>query len=348
MENESNKDEIERKAKEAIEREEMEQEFRKRMRETPAPEDKIQEDENGYRSLGNVNDRRPDYEDEEGKRIERVRSSMGYIELKQENLPSKGLFYQDGLKILIRAATVKEVRAFSTVDEQNPLDVDEKLNDILLSCTKVELRGKRGSFKDILEEDRLYVILSVRELTFKDGENRLMLTPNKLDCKADDCPMQKKYELKTDTLQSYGMHEDVEKYYNEVEKLFVIPTKSSGTIRMAPPTIGVMRVITDFIKDKEEKKQSWDKAFLQIVPYIHREWRGFDEKALFDMEVQYQGWSMTKYTTMFRLAEKMRIGVKQEMVHGCDRCGAEVTVPVDFPGGVKSLFIVPDLDSELL
>ena len=345
MENESSKEELEKAAKAAIEREEMEAEFRKKMSEAPTP---ATSSDSNQAPLGNISERHHQYDDEEAARIKTVKDRMGYLELVQDNLPSKGMFYLNDTKIFIRAATVKEVRSFSTVEETNPMDVDEKLNDILLSCTKIEMKGKRGSFKDILEEDRLFVILSVRELTFKEGENRLMLTPNKIDCNADDCPMRTKYELRTNTLQSYGTNDDIEKYYNETERLFVMPTRSSGTIRMAPPTIGVMRVITDYIKQKDADKQSWDKAFLQIIPYLQRDWRGFNDQSLFDMEVEYQGWNMTKYTTLFRLAEKMRIGVKQEMTHECDRCGAEVTVPVDFPGGIKSLFVVSDLDTELL
>jgi hypothetical protein len=341
---EENKNNLEERAKEIIKSQENEESMREEMKkDAPASADL-----SAYRSLGNVNDRRQTFESEDDARIERVKSKLGHIELIQDNLPSKGRFYPIGTKIFIRAASVKEVRSFSTIDETNPMDVDEKLNDILLSCIKVELGPRRGSFKDILEEDRLYILLSIRELTFKNGENQLMLSPNKLDCKSDECAMDKKYELKTSNLQFYEENDTIERYYNESERLYVIQTKSSGTIRMAPPTIGVMRVVTDYIQKREQEKKSWDKAFLQVIPYLQRDWRGFDEKALFNAEVEYQGWDMTKYTTIFRLAEKMRVGVKQEMTHGCDKCGAEVIVPVDFPGGIKSLFIIPDIDEELL
>ena len=359
MEENSNleKNNLEKRAEEIIKSQEREENFKNEAtKNIPANEDTSAyqalknikpENDPEKKSLGNINDRRQEFESEDDARIERVKSRIGYIELIQENLPSAGKFYPVGTKIFIRAASVKEVRAFSTIDETNPSDMDEKLNDILLTCSKIELGNKRGSYKDILEEDRLFVILSIRELTFKDGENKLMLTPNKIDCKSDECAMNKKYELVTKNLQCYHSDEALEKYYNESERLFVIATKS-GTIRMSPPTIGVMRVITDYIRKREEEKQSWDKAFLQIVPYLQKDWRGFDEKKLFNYEVEYQGWSMKKYTTIFRLAEKMRIGVKQEMIHGCDKCGAEVTVPISFPGGIKSLFVISDIDTELL
>ena len=44
----------------------------------------------------------------------------------------------------------------------------------------------------------------------------------------------------------------------------------------------------------------------------------------------------------------MKIGIKPEMKFPCQGCGAEVTVPLTFPGGIKALFVISDIDSELL
>ena len=49
---------------------------------------------------------------------------------------------------------------------------------------------------------------------------------------------------------------------------------------------------------------------------------------------------------VYRIAEKLKIGVKSELK--VDRQGEEVLVPLNFPGGIKSLFIISDLSSELL
>jgi len=49
---------------------------------------------------------------------------------------------------------------------------------------------------------------------------------------------------------------------------------------------------------------------------------------------------------MYRLAEKMRIGVQTELYAEVD--GEPAKAPLDFPGGIKSLFIISDLSGELL
>jgi hypothetical protein len=48
------------------------------------------------------------------------------------------------------------------------------------------------------------------------------------------------------------------------------------------------------------------------------------------------------------LVEKAKIGVKPEFAFPCDSCGEEVAVPLTFPGGIKALFIIQDISSELL
>ena len=49
---------------------------------------------------------------------------------------------------------------------------------------------------------------------------------------------------------------------------------------------------------------------------------------------------------IYRLAEKMKIGVETTLEQEYD--GEIATAPLDFPGGIKSLFIISDLAGELL
>ena len=96
--------------------------------------------------------------------IRRINEMAGYTPLNLGDFPSKGKFYRDDLEIHIRAARVAEIRAFSTIDENNLKEVDDGLNNIVVSCCKVMYGNQRGSYKDILEEDRIYLILSIREV----------------------------------------------------------------------------------------------------------------------------------------------------------------------------------------
>jgi len=281
--------------------------------------------------------------------IKRLQSLTGYVEFNLTQLPSGGNFYREDFTLHIRPARVGEIRDFSTMDETNIRDVDEKLNNMLMMCSKISYGKSVGSYKDILEEDRIYIILSIRELTFKEGEAKLMLSVKGHDCPAKSSQNNKaSIELRTNNLDFQEADEMISKYYDNQEKGYSIQTKSYGEIQMSPPTIGVMRSITDYIRTREEEGKSWDKSSLQILPYIQREWRSWNEKDIFSEVTKFQGWDSKKFSLVFRLAERMKIGVKPELKYTCSGCGTEVLAPLEFPDGIKSLFVIPDISGELL
>lgn len=280
--------------------------------------------------------------------IQRLNAMIGYTRLDLNSFPSKGKFYRDDFEIHIRSARVAEVRSFSTIDEANLMEVDGGLNDIIIACSKVIYGSQKGSYRDILEEDRIYLILSIRELTFKTGEHTLMMPVGSNSCKSSSCKAQESIELRTNNLQFNSVVDRFEKYYNSTERCYSVATKNYGIIKMAPPTIGVMRAITDYIRDREVNNKSWDKSTLAILPYLQREWRGWTENDIFAKITSFQGWDATKYTIVYRLAEDMKVGVKPDMVFPCKSCGEELTVPLTFPGGIKALFLIPDISTELL
>ena len=265
---------------------------------------------------------------------------LGYHSVDMETLFSRGRFYPQDTKISIRSAKVAEIRHFSTMNENSLLDIEEKLNGIVKACMRIESPNKKLSYKDLLEEDRIAILLQIRDLTFPEAENKLML-------KAENSyGTTKDVELATRNFVTTEIPAEIEKYYDAVARCFRIQTKSSGEILMKPPCIGVMEEVTKYIKEQQEKKKRWDQAFIQILPYIQLDWRGFNQKEIFNSEVAFQGWNEKKYMVTYRLAEKMKIGAEPEMLVDVD--GEDVSVPLQFPGGIKSLFIISDLAGELL
>lgn len=266
---------------------------------------------------------------------------LGWHVLDLEDLPSKGKFYPADTIIKIRSAKAAEIRHFSTMDENNYIDMEEKLNSIVESCAQFNAGDKRMSYKDILEEDRIILLLSIRDLTFPEPENKLMLKG-----KTEKTKKTVDIELAVKNLVPSVIDDEIEKYYSSKERTYVIKTRSAGTIRMKPPTIGVMQEITQYLKDRQEKDQDFDKAFIQVLPYMQSDWRTLNLNKIFQMEVEYKGWDEKKFMVVYRLAERMKIGVQTELETTFD--GETAKAPLDFPGGIKSLFIISDLAGELL
>jgi len=265
---------------------------------------------------------------------------LGWVQLNLNELPSHGKFYPTDAVLKIRSAKVAEIRAFSIMDEGNLIDIEFNLNAIVKGCTQFKSGTKMLSYKDILEEDRIFLILSIRDLTFPEPENKLMLKGQDSNGESFDV------ELSTKYFDTEEVPAEIEQYYDSEKRTYVVQTKSAGEVIIAPPSIGVMEEITKFMQSRQSERKTWDASFIQIAAYLVQDWRGFNSKSIFEMEVEFQGWSERKYMVIYRLAEKMKIGVKSNLV--VDRQGEEVLVPLDFPGGIKSLFIISDLSSELL
>lgn len=265
---------------------------------------------------------------------------LGYHAIPVNSLPSAGMFYPEGTELHIRSAKVAEIRHFSTMDENNILDVDEKLNSILESCTRVTSNKKRMSYKDLLEEDRFFLILSIRDLTFPEPESQLSVDH------VDKNGETHKIEISKDNFTYFKVPENLDKYYDRAERTFLIETKSFGTLKMAPPTIGIMQRMTAYIKDRQDKKLKVDQSVLQIMPYLISEWRGFTESEIFKFEIEMNSWSNKKYSLIYKLAEQMKVGIKPDMNVQIGDDWEDV--PIGFRDGIKSLFIVQDIAGELL
>jgi len=266
---------------------------------------------------------------------------LGWMVLNQDELPSSGKFYPNGCVIKIRSARAAEIRHFSTMDEENYIDMEEKLNHIVEMCTQIMIGDKRMSYKDLLEEDRIVILLAIRDLTFPEPENKLILKgKTETTKKSVDIELASKYLVATE------VPTEIEAYYSSKERTYVIKTRSAGEIKMRPPSIGVMQEITKYLKDRQEKEVEFDKAFIQVLPYITPDWRQLNLPKIFNLEVDYKSWDQKKFMVIYRLAEKMKIGVETTLEMEFE--GEIAKAPLDFPGGIKSLFIISDLAGELL
>jgi hypothetical protein len=265
---------------------------------------------------------------------------LGWMELSMSTLPSKGRFYPTDTSIKIRSAKVAEIRHFSTMDENNILDIDEKLNAIVESCTSVSSKTTRMSFKDLLEEDRFALILSIRDLTFPEPEATLKVPFQ------DKKGTKHEIEIRREYFQYFSIPAEIDKYFDPAMKAFVIQTKNHGEIIMRPPTIGLMQEVTKYIRERREQGLNIDQSLIQVAPYIAADWRSFNQKRLFELEIEMNGWDPKKYMLIYRVAEQMKVGLQPEMkVMVGD---VEEIIPINFRDGIKSLFIVQDLSGELL
>ena len=275
---------------------------------------------------------------------------FGWKNLPLSVLPSRGFFYPEGTKIAIRSAEVKEIRHFSTIDEDDLIDLDEKLNFILSKCSTMHFPSEGVvSHKDLKHEDRFFLIMAIRDLTFVQGENRIIITPESKCKDKNTCPINNGIELRTGVLSSYDIDQRVMKYYSPSTRNFVFPVRKIGKeIMMSVPSIGVMNAVSDFVFECDRRGIEVDESFIKISPFIFDEWRNLGFNQIMQRMKESDDWSKEEFSLYYELCETIKIGTELDINVKCPTCGAEVTAPITFPGGFKSLFVISDIFGELL
>jgi hypothetical protein len=306
------------------------------------------------RSAAPLDSRPPDLGRIEPQRVPQPEFSpgleFGWKNLPLSVLPSKGLFYPEGTKIAIRAAEVREIRHFSSIDEEDLIDLNERLNFILSKCSTMHFPSEGVvSYKDLKQEDRFFLVMAIRDLTFIQGENRIIITPTTTCGKKEACPIANGIELRTGILSDYEIDSRVMKYYSPISRNFVFPVRKIGKeIRMTVPSIGVMEAVSSFVVESERKGIEVEESFVKIAPFIFEEWRGLDSDKIKQRMLESNDWSKEEFSLYFELCETIKIGTQLDVNVMCPTCGVEVTAPITFPGGFKSLFVISDIFGELL
>jgi len=258
-----------------------------------------------------------------------------------ESLPSQGMFYTPGTQVAIRAATVSEIRHWSTIDENDLLSLDDMLNFIIEKCVRIKVPGKPGTFKDLKEIDRFYLIFAVRDFTFKNGENRLFVTVS------DDDGVEQKIEVTKDGLNYFNPDEKLMKHYSSEQQCFDMRLKNGEQIKIYLPTLGTMAFIKSFIKNKQQSNQNFDKTFIKYAPFIFNDWKTLNQNS-YDKAVQDSfTWSLQKISLMDKLVELLSSSINPSIRYQTSG-GGEGAAPLNFPGGIKSIFLISDIFDELV
>lgn len=264
---------------------------------------------------------------------------IGYIKVPVNDLPSQGLFYPEGTVILIRAATVAEIRHWSTIDETNYSNMDDVLNFIIEKCVKIQFPERPSSWKDIKDIDRFYLIFAVREFTFKNGENKLYVPGDG-----------GKVEVTKDMISYFKLDDKIRNFYDAEKKCFII--RKGGKLNLKQdiyfhiPSIGVAQFIKNYIQSKQRNQQEFDESFIKYANFLFEDWRGLThsqyEKAVSDSTV----WSIEQISLYDKFTELLASGVDPKIVYTSG--GTEREAPLNFSGGIKSLFIISDILDQLV
>ena len=263
------------------------------------------------------------------------RDNIGYLKIPVDSLPTQGLFYPKGTEIIIRAARGAEIKHWSTMNDQDLEQlsaVDDILNYIIEKCVSVKMPDVIGaSWKDLKDVDRFYLLMAVREFTFLDGDNELMVPISE----GKDVPVTK------EMIDFIKIPDDIMKYYAEEERCFVFAMKTGKTINMYIPSLGATQWLKNYAQAKSNARQGFDTDFILFAPMLINDFRRLSQRAYEEMVTSSQGWSTAEWSLISHVRDILTQAVEPKITYQ-NEDGADVTVPLNFRGGIKALFTIQD------
>lgn len=270
--------------------------------------------------------------------------------LDTRGLPSQGLFYPENSELLLRPAKTKEIRHWSTIDENDPLDVREKINFILNSCTKFTVKGSHIplNFNDFIEVDRYHILFRIYELTFPNQENKLWAN---IKCENAKCGHVNRTQVLSQNLKGFKIPEELMKWYSPEERCFkIVSEKLQETIRIYMPTIGIENRFDQRLARERETGIEIDKSFYEFGPYLVKEWRPATSASLTQLKMSSLGWPENKFVFIHKFTKMLKDASLNRAMVACEKCKEATESHIFLEGSftVKDIFIISARLDELI
>jgi hypothetical protein len=251
-----------------------------------------------------------------------------------------GMFYPEGTEISIRAARGGEIKHWSTMNDQDTAQLsqmDDILNYIIEKCVSVKMPGILGAnWRDLKDVDRFYILLAVREFTFLDGDNELMVPISE----GKDIPVHK------EMIDFIQIPEKIMQYYSSQERCFRFELKGGRIIRMHIPSLGSTQWLKNYAQAKAQAREGFDQDFILYAPMLISDFRNLSQRAYEQMVEESSMWSAKEWSLVAYVRDTLQASAEPQLKYKNDD-GQEVRIPLTFRGGLKALFTIQDPLSNL-
>jgi len=261
-------------------------------------------------------------------------TDLQFLSFDVKDLPC-GRFYPIGTSLMLRAAQVREIQSYSMVDDNNFYDIVEKMNDMLQACVRIKYpNGTMGSYLDIKDQDRLYLIFMIRELTFQQG-NTLGVNV-KCTCGKDN-----QLELLRSNFKFHEIDQKMNNFYSKAKNSFIFETINGAKFELTPPNIGIQKSFTDFIIKENNENKTPNLAFLKIIPFMLDGRNSITYEGIKAKLQEFENLDDISFQFLNGAVSKMTFGIK-ELSKNCESCGVEVHAEMQFPNGASGIFVIHD------
>lgn len=264
-------------------------------------------------------------------------SGLGFIDVPLSSLPTGGIFYPEGTRINIRAASGADIRHWSMVNETELSEIDEALNYIVERCVRISYPAGTANWKDLKEIDRFYIILAIRDFTFPEGNNdlKIKITENK------------SINVHKDHIEFINLGEKIMKYFNVDKRCFTFPVKDPRVkyLNIYMPSVGVTQWLKSYIQKKTQRQEQFDKDFVTVAPMLIADYRKLNDHTYQELLQQSMMWGNYEWSLISKVKNIIESSISPKLKY-IDDAGAEAEAPLNFQGGIKAIFTI-NMDEEL-
>ena len=269
--------------------------------------------------------------------------SVDYSYIDINKLPA-AKFYKYGTKIAIRAAKVNEIQAYSVVDDKNFVDITEKMNELLArNVLFTHADGKKGTYRDLKDADRMFIIFMIREMTFAGGHT---LTK---EVQCGHCNNEFSIPFRATagqggpaTFELIESTDKIERFWNADERCYEIIYQGVSW-RLGAPTIGIQEDFYEEIKREVQDDKKPNIAFMKIVPFLLHDRNSITPEGIKAKLKEFSNLNdLVLFNALNAIVNNMTFGIKG-LITTCGECGEEVHTDFTFPGGASTIFEIPNI-----
>lgn len=264
----------------------------------------------------------------------------GWIPLDRAELGKRSMFYPEDWEFAIRPATVQAIKNWTSVDEENPEELNKVFNEIIRLCVRItDSKGTVHTWHEMNSWDRFWFILKVREYTFVKGESKIEYTDQ-----CENCDEDIKFTLNSASLTYEFPDDDLLRYWDG-NKWVIDPREydvDADPVTLYTPKLGKDQAIIDWaVARARQGKRDVDENFIKFLVWMiskpSRDPQNFETQVR-QAQNTYKNWSIDMNSFMNDVVRNITINPSEKLSAKCPHCGAEVTSQVQFPNGVRALF----------
>lgn len=281
-------------------------------------------------------------------------SGIGFRSISTDNLPSRGRFNKPGMMVKVRAATTEEIKHYSALDENDLLDVDDHINKIISSTTRITYEdGTVGTPGDLKEADKYYLFFTIRDITMTNRQRQHNLTQS---ATCPKCHIKLTQQIDNTVFSNYQIAPEIERHYDAEQRCFVLRHESfDNPVKVYVPSIGVIKYIKSYLSRKAQEKRAgkdvyYDQKFITKAQFMVGDHRKLNDELLDRLHKSYNNMNPDESVAFHYATDNINVGVNPYLEFKCEGkneggCSEPYvfTAPVTFSKGFKSIFDFTDI-----